>query len=197
MRTQYCRIKIVEGAGEKCHVSPDTISDLKKVLKFVEEHPGLSELPTSAIKPLMAIPDSQEREKATSSVSKALKSKKNPATGKFTKRVTEKDVLKTIEKVAPSALPEPQPVLKAIENPTAAPQTLADKIKEPPAPVLLTEEQKRRQNREKQIEAAQAFIALIPLSKQNAITQFRRDAHVETDADFLIQAIDLALEVAE
>ena len=111
MRTQYCRIKIVEGdAGEKCNVSPDTISDLKKVLKFVEDHPDLEGLATKPIKTLMKIPDPQEREKAISTVSKALKSKKNPNTGKFSKKVSESDVLKTVEKVAPSAiLPIPKP----------------------------------------------------------------------------------------
>jgi hypothetical protein len=110
MRTQYCRIKIVEGAGEKCDVSPDTISDLKKVLKFVENHPDLEGLATKPIKALMKIPNPDERDKAISTVEKALKSKKSPSTGKFTKRVTESDILKTMEKVAPSAVPPtPQP----------------------------------------------------------------------------------------
>jgi len=105
MRTQYCRIKIVEGAGEKCDVSPDTISDLKKVLEFVEKHSDLQGLATRPIKALMSIPDPQERDKVISTVSKALKSKKSPATGKFTKRVTETDIIKTMGKEAPSAIP--------------------------------------------------------------------------------------------
>jgi hypothetical protein len=106
MRTHYCRIKIVEGAGEKCDVSPDTISDLKKVLEFVEKHSDLQGLATRPIKALMSIPDPEIQEKAILHVEKTL-NRKTPTGGKYKKRLTEPEVDNIIKKVSPP-VPEPE-----------------------------------------------------------------------------------------
>ena len=106
MRTHYCRIKIVEGAGEKCDVSPDTISDLKKVLEFVEKHSDLQGLATRPIKALMSIPDPEIQEKAILHVEKTL-NRKTPTGGKYKKRLTEPEVENIIKKVSPP-VPEPE-----------------------------------------------------------------------------------------
>jgi hypothetical protein len=123
-------------------------------------------------------------------VSKSLKLKKNPNTGKFTKKVTETDVVKIIEKMAPSAT---APVPSVV--PTSGTGTSPQGPTVQPLPWGLNAEQRVRIAKEKMVDAARTFVSLIPLSKQNAITRYMEAAHVDTDADFLIKAIDLTLDL--
>jgi len=193
MRTQYCRIKIVEGdAGEKCNVSTDTIDDLKKVLLFVEDHPDLEGLATRPIKALMKIPDPEEREKALSTVEKALKSKKNPNTGKFAKRVTESDVLKTIEKVAPSAVAPatvaPVPVVPApVSVPVPIPAPVLTPAKFAAAPIISTDPDK--QKRSEQHWYAEQFLDRVSSATKTMVVDIMRDNPTWKPADLLFYAI--------
>jgi hypothetical protein len=176
MRTQNCREKIHKTA-EMCDLSPETVAEIDRVTGFVEEHKELSRLTTDAIKPLMKISDPEKQKEAISHVEKAL-NRKTPTGGAIKKRLTKPEVEKIVEKVSPSEIPNPKPTIIS-----------------PPIPVGLNEEQKKRLAKEKMINAATAFVSLIPLSKQNAITRYMEAAHVETDADFLIKAIDLTLDL--
>jgi hypothetical protein len=206
MRTQYCRIKIVEN-GEKCKVSPDTIDDLKKVLHFVEAHPECSTLATSAIVPLMAIPDAHERDIAISSVSKAIKSKKNPSTGKFTKRVTKSDVLEIVKKVAPSAPSNFEPSKESLAEMIARvppgpveyiPTTPTDVVKpgvltpvRAPAPVK-SQAQIRKERAEMLDAAVTAMLDLMPSVKSRNTIKETLEMYEQFDsqADVISMALD-------
>jgi hypothetical protein len=154
MRTQNCREKIHKTA-EKCGLSPETVAEIDRVSGFANDKPQICGLTTDAIKPLMKISDPEKQKEAISLVEKSL-NRKTPTGGVIKKRITKPEVEKIVKKVDPTAIPEKQPVLKAIENPATAPKfksfleddpapakeesikayTLADKVAGIPAPIV-------------------------------------------------------------
>ena len=100
-RTQFCRT-ITPEKLRACGASERVIKELQEVGFFCTQHPALSQTKTKPIKRLMRIPDPEIKEKAISSIEKALESGKSPITGIFTgqKGVTEKEVKKVIEKLS-------------------------------------------------------------------------------------------------
>lgn len=100
--------------GNFCEKHPDTAEKIDKYLDLVQElaDRGVPEERTMgaiterAARPLLAIQDENIRENAISSVQKAIESKKNPITGKFTDKLTSEDVSAIVKKENGSCAPQ-------------------------------------------------------------------------------------------
>ena len=137
MRTQACREKIHKTA-EMCDLSPETVAEIDRVTGFVEKHKDLSRLTTAAIKPLMRIKDPETKEKAISYVEKVL-NRKTPTGGTYTKRLTEPEVEKIIEKVSPPENPKTEiPVIPASQPAPVVPAVPAPEQTVPRTPAFWT-----------------------------------------------------------
>jgi len=99
MRSQWCREHIDETA-ENCGLGEATVSDVKKAAEFCVEFPEISDCSTHSIMTLIRCSDDSVRDNAISSIRKSLDSGKHPLTGKAikTKRLSEKDIKKVLEK---------------------------------------------------------------------------------------------------
>ena len=97
LRTQDCRERLAWILAH-CPIGEDGKREIENALKECAAHPEISGLSTHAIQPLIRERDPEIKEKAISSISKALESGKDPLTGKFTQKITEKDVQRVIGK---------------------------------------------------------------------------------------------------
>jgi hypothetical protein len=97
-RLQWCREHIDE-VQEACGLSRTAVVEVKEAAKFCDEHEQICQLATSAIVPLMKERDDHVRDIAILAVSKSLESSKHPSSGRFVKKLTEKDVRLIIDRV--------------------------------------------------------------------------------------------------
>jgi hypothetical protein len=131
MRSQECR-KHIEKTGKLCHLKPETIKEVQKVLDFCYEHPEVSDLSTDAAEALMKIPDPEIQQKAISAVGKTL-NRKTPTGGTIKKRLTKPEVQKVIKKVSPPEIVKKEPaVLHPNLKPAEEPEKKATSPYQPP-----------------------------------------------------------------
>lgn len=130
MRTQYCR-EHIDKTAEECGLSDDTVTEVKKAADFCDVHAEFSDFPTASLRPLIREQDENIRDIAISSISKSLESLKHPKSGKFIKKLTEKDVRLIIEQVRSEIKKEAASHTVSVQPEASAAQ--------PPAPIEIVQ----------------------------------------------------------
>ena len=104
VRCDWCKVREnIETLKRLCEKDDDTWREMERVADFTKQNPTIAELTGGAMRPLIRETNEQIKQKAISSISKALESKKHPITGEFCNKLTGKDISATIFKIKEEA----------------------------------------------------------------------------------------------
>jgi hypothetical protein len=182
-RLQYCR-KHIDDVAEACDLSKSTVLEVKQASTFCDDNSEFSELPTSAILTLIRVSDDLVKERAISSISKALESKRNPVTGKIIKDVkglTAKDIKKIIDiactEIRMERPPEDPPV-KSEEKKESPKKEVPPAVQPAPpktSPATPTIEDVEKHKRERMEALATELLGMYSPTIQAVVSEIMRD----------------------
>jgi hypothetical protein len=104
MRAQYCR-KHIDQTAKECGLEKKTVDEVKRVADFCDQHSEISDLSSHAIMPLIRERNGEVREKAILSVKNLIELRKDAKTGKFKKKITQRDIRAVLNDVRKEILP--------------------------------------------------------------------------------------------
>lgn len=211
-RTQGCR-KHIDKTAKVCHLKPETVKEIQRVLDFCEEHPQIEGLSTDAVKPLISIQDPKIKATAISHVEK-LANRKTPTGGAYKKKVTKPMVEAIIKKVLPSETsptescagnrPDspPSPFMRStvMQFSTSDRDRAALNMLPPstqPLPAMKSQEQQRHDREESLDLRIDAVLDLFPSARHRQnIDRLMQDhpAYFRTKASVVSAALDMFVE---